>query len=160
MLARGACLGKSRILGRMDDEGEVRPILTRRTVAAANIGVALVSSMTGFNLARDGEGAGRIGLVVSVTAAVALVSLGLTQVLAIWARRYRDTPREPIVLIVAMALVWGWIVGLFLLGMVVNHGSPRRVLIMGALAGGVTCVVGALTYLIALRARWRRKARP
>jgi uncharacterized membrane-anchored protein len=142
----------------MTEEGQARPILTRRTALATVVYVALVSSITGFNLARDGAGVGRIALNVALVTVGSLAAGSFALIIAKAARRYRDTRMEPAIAAAALAVVWVCIVCLFLIGAAFNDQSPRLALMIGGLAGGVMCVSAGATYVIALwiRRRWAR----
>jgi len=139
----------------MDRESDGGPILTRRTLTACVLAWAIISCITGFQLARDGAGPARIAFAVFLIGAFMSAAGLLAYFTANSARRYRNTPREPIVMVLAWALFWAFVSSIYAFGMILNDASARRILFALSLIGAFWWIGGALAYPIAIRLRRR-----
>ena len=116
---------------------------------------ALISCVTGLQLALDGAGPERIAFSVFLIGAFMSGAGLLAYFVAISARRYRYTRTEPILMVLAWALFWAFISSIYAFGMVLNDASARRILVTLTLIGAFWWIAGALAYPIAIRLRRR-----
>ena len=145
----------------MTQAGEPDPIFTRRSFAAAIVVCALLLLITALQWARDGASGGRVALGVSFVAGVMVATGLVSYVLATWARRYRYTPREPIVVVVVVvSLMSVWLAFVYAFGMMLSDASPRRIFLTAGSVGAIMWVGSALASAVALRVRRRPSERP